>query len=177
MTPIKEVERILEITKGTITEEVSFASPVLRRFYLEGYTTVLPARAPDRKTRGLLFCSPLTGKVKFYLFAVHVGDGEGDSYLVVKNYLDFVAASEVAEEFGVIPVLTAASISRTARIFDMSGYKVGNPDYGRFLVLPAEDGQLWEMRRSSPARFKERFLELVEYAGELSDTKFEIDNL
>jgi len=174
---VEEVRKILDATGAFISEEVSFTSPVLRRLYLQGYKAVLPARAPDRKLRGLLFCSPLTGAVRFYLFAVHVGEGEGDSYLVVRNYLDYLAVSEIAEEFGIVPVLTGTSIGRTARIFEMTGYKVGSPDYGRFLLLPVEDGQLWEMKRSSPGRFKERFLELVEAAGELSDEKARIENL
>jgi len=126
------------------------------------------------KLRGLLFCSRDSGKVKPYLFSVHVGDGKGDQFLVVKNYLDFVAVSVLSDELCLVPVLTATSIGRTARIFRMEGWKVGAPDYGRFYVLPAENGQLWEEYRNSPHRWGEKLLKLLDSAVEIAELRLEL---
>ena len=164
---IQEVEELLEFLGDSITEEKSFASPVLRKLYLTNFRKILPAQTPDGKVRGILFCNQDTGEVKSYLFCVHFPE-KGEVYCVVKNYLDFLAVKSVAEKFGFVPVLTAGPIETTAKIWKMEGYKVDRPGYGKFIVLPvAGNGELWKYRVEGV--LEDKLFELMEQADQLTD--------
>lgn len=88
----------------------------------------------------------------------------------MKSYLDFVAVKEVSGEIGVNPVLAAASIEEAAVRYDLEGFKVDRPVYGRFLLLPVEEfGGLWKMKLKYPKTFRYRLLRLMEQAAELEN--------
>lgn|GEM_PF-3800523 len=161
---------VIEKTGGVLSQENSLIFPVLRNYYLRGYRVILPANLPSGEVKGLLFCRPMDGKVSGYNFWVHFRLPFREVCVVVKNYLDFIALSEIADELEFTPVLTAGSIRITSRIWNLRGFKVDRPDYGRFLVLPVEErGGLWKLKERNPSRFRERFLDLIESASELDE--------
>lgn len=166
------LEKILSVTNGHLNAENSLVFPLLRRYYLKGYRVVLPGNTPDGTVRGLLFCRPSDGKVSFHLYGVHFHQPfrKDCPVIVVKSYLDFVAVKEVSGEIGVNPVLAAASIEEAAVRYDLEGFKVDRPVYGRFLLLPVEEfGGLWKMKLKYPKTFRYRLLRLMEQAAELEN--------
>ena len=164
-------KEVLEKTGGVLTAENSFLSPVLRGYYLRGYRVILPGNIPEGDVKGLLFCRPDDGQVAYYDLGVHFASFRKDSpSVIVKNYLDFVALRGIAEEVGINPVLVAVSLGELARSYNLFGFKVDRPDYGKFLVLPVEEkGGLWKLREDSPSAFKEKLLALVDAANELDE--------
>lgn len=167
---MKTLEELLNVIGGELSEKNSLLSPVLRKQYVEGYVKVLPANTPDGKVRGVLFCHPGTGKVRFYGFSVHFRLPLKETCIVVKNYLDYVAVSSLSEELEFTPVLTAGPVGLTSLIWNLSGYKVDRPDYGRFFVLPVEEqAGLWKAYLQGPQSFKERLLDLIDAAADLDE--------